>query len=163
MDYPSPSFPSPSYPPPAGTPPTYTEEDAKLLFSPPSPPHSPVQNIPLPFCVPQLSTGLESPFVRAYSPALAGSGISQEDWLKFTDGLVRGFHSFPVAFQLTRAIDHLEHRLFRESASSSCEYRRNDHRFCVIDLADISEWCCLPNAVIAATPGHTTGRSSLAH
>jgi len=30
---------------------------------------------------------MEQPFTRAYSPGLAASGVTQDDWLKFTDGL----------------------------------------------------------------------------
>ena len=39
--------------------------------------------LPMPLCLPQLSNGPTSPFVRAYSPVLSDIGISKEEWLQF--------------------------------------------------------------------------------
>lgn len=71
------------------TPPEYTDEDAKALFTPTNPlPKGSIVPLPLPLCIPQVAPQMEQPFTRAYSPGLAASGITMDDWLKFTDGLV---------------------------------------------------------------------------
>lgn len=71
-------------------PPVYTDEDAQALFAPSSGFQRPgaIHPLRLAMVVPQLSLGIESPFVRAYSPELAVSGVEMVDWLKFCDGLV---------------------------------------------------------------------------
>lgn len=69
--------------------PKFTDEDAQqLFFGAPLGPNDQISHLPLPLCVPQMNQGLDYPFTRAYNPDLAASGISQDDWLKFTDGLV---------------------------------------------------------------------------
>lgn len=45
---------------------------------------SPVHaGLPLPLCLPQISSGPTSLFVRAYSPALSEAGVSMDVWLRF--------------------------------------------------------------------------------
>jgi hypothetical protein len=43
--------------------------------------------LPLPLALPQTSSKYDSPFLRAYNQQLEQSGIYQDDWLKFIDGL----------------------------------------------------------------------------
>nr|GAT59281.1 predicted protein [Mycena chlorophos] len=64
--------------------------DAQFLaqtFLPDSAPTRPVVPLPLPFCLPQLTSAFGSPFVRAYSPILEDADISQAQLLAFIDGL----------------------------------------------------------------------------
>lgn len=69
-------------------PPTYTESDALVLFSPDTNDNlDGVTPLSRPVCVPQVDASFDSPFVRAYTPALAQSGITLEEWLVFSDGL----------------------------------------------------------------------------
>lgn len=61
-----------------------------LQSSPLSPPsYSPqAYDLSLPVCVPQLTSGFDTPFSRGYNHSLASSvGISQEEFLNFIDGL----------------------------------------------------------------------------
>ncbi|KAG9001707.1 hypothetical protein FRB94_004586 [Tulasnella sp. JGI-2019a] len=76
--------------------PPYTNKDAQALFTPLAavPPAS-IRPLPFPLAIPHTSLGTNSPFARAYSHELATSGISVEDWLKFTDGLNIAFMSSP--------------------------------------------------------------------
>lgn len=70
--------------------PTFDEADVAALFQPLSSAIPPASNSPrlnLGICVPQVNSSFDSPITRAYSPALGKAGISQEDWLAFTDGL----------------------------------------------------------------------------
>lgn len=69
--------------------PEYTESDAETLFTPPPPPPADVKlkKLDLPVALPQINTNYDSAFLRAFTPALGSSGITQEDWLKFIDGL----------------------------------------------------------------------------
>ncbi|KAG8978853.1 hypothetical protein FRB94_013149 [Tulasnella sp. JGI-2019a] len=70
-------------------PPAYTDDDAQALFEIPLPPTDRTRVAPLrlPLCVPQIGTGIDAPFCRAYCSELSASGIEQTDWLKFCDGL----------------------------------------------------------------------------
>ncbi|KAJ7100381.1 hypothetical protein C8R44DRAFT_642010 [Mycena epipterygia] len=43
--------------------------------------------LPLPYCVPQLTTGFDAPFGRGYNPVLESVDIPQEQLLAFIDGL----------------------------------------------------------------------------
>jgi len=72
-----------------GVPPAYTDSDAKLVFGtpPPPPPESTRQRLQLPICLPQTTSGYDSPFARAYNPQLEASGIEQEEFLNFLDAL----------------------------------------------------------------------------
>lgn len=72
-----------------GSPPEYTDEDAESLFGvpPPVPDRATLQKLPLPVAVPQIRVAYDASFVRAYSPELVRSGVTQNDWLKFVDGL----------------------------------------------------------------------------
>ncbi|KLO19418.1 hypothetical protein SCHPADRAFT_935222 [Schizopora paradoxa] len=45
------------------------------------------ERIKRPVCLPQMERGFDMPFPRAYAPALADRGISQDVFLKFIDGL----------------------------------------------------------------------------
>jgi hypothetical protein len=69
--------------------PEYTESDAEALFTPPAPPPADVKlnKLDLPVALPQINTNYDSAFLRAFTPVLDSSGITQEDWLKFIDGL----------------------------------------------------------------------------
>lgn len=58
-------------------PPTYTESDALVLFSPDTNDNlDGVTPLSCHVCVPQVDASFDSPFVRAYPPALAQSGIT---------------------------------------------------------------------------------------
>lgn len=58
-------------------PPTYTESDALVLFSPEMNDNlDGLTPLSRPVCVPQVDPSFDSPFVRAYPPALASSGIA---------------------------------------------------------------------------------------
>jgi hypothetical protein len=72
-----------------GVPPAYTDADAELLLDIQRPPtaESPSQRLDLPLCLPQTTSGYDSPFARAYNPQLEASGIEQDEWLKFLDAL----------------------------------------------------------------------------
>jgi hypothetical protein len=72
-----------------GLPPAYTDSDAELVFGTPAPPppESARQQLQLPICLPQITSGYDSPFARAYNPQLQASGIEQEEFLNFLDGL----------------------------------------------------------------------------
>ncbi len=74
------------------TPPAYSEEDTLALFEP----HSSGggerggaagRRLARPVAVPQTGGAYDSPFARAWAPALAAQGISRDDWLAFVDGL----------------------------------------------------------------------------
>ena len=69
--------------------PEYTESDAEALFTPPAPPPADVKlnKLDLPVALPQINTNYDSAFLRAFTPVLGSSGITQEDWLKIIDGL----------------------------------------------------------------------------
>ena len=49
----------------------------------------PPTGIPLPICIPQITPGFMQPIARGYSPVLGEPpiGISQEDFVRFLDGL----------------------------------------------------------------------------
>jgi hypothetical protein len=69
--------------------PQFTDDDARsILELPPTyttlHTHAP---LPLPVCLPQLTTGYDCPFARGSSPALLTSGVQQEDWLHFVDAM----------------------------------------------------------------------------
>jgi hypothetical protein len=66
--------------------PQYTDDDAKALFDAPPPPAS-SEPLTLPLALPQINSNYDAPFLRAYNADLAKSGINQDDWLKFIDGL----------------------------------------------------------------------------
>lgn len=102
--YPNSSFNPPLSPPlPPSTPtlgamttsppptlPIFTDSDVTALFNPspsPSPPYSQSPSLLAPICIPQLNPTFDSPFIRAYAPALGEKGISKEEWLGFLDGL----------------------------------------------------------------------------
>lgn len=72
-----------------GAPPAYTDSDAKLLFDllPSYTTKSPRKRLDLPLCLPQITKGYDAPFARAYNPDLELSGIEQDEWLSFLDGL----------------------------------------------------------------------------
>ncbi|KAH8113843.1 hypothetical protein DFH11DRAFT_278873 [Phellopilus nigrolimitatus] len=89
-----------SYPPPTMSPPVYSavaaspeelvahsNKVAEVLFT--DIPRAPATHEPLrlPFCLPQMSSGGTSTFVRAYSRELHASGVKMDDWLRFIDGL----------------------------------------------------------------------------
>ncbi|KAF7326037.1 hypothetical protein MKEN_00454600 [Mycena kentingensis (nom. inval.)] len=68
------------------------KKDAKFLadaFLPPpdARPTLPIYAPPRAFCLPQLTSTFDAPFVRAYSPALEDADISQAQLLAFVDGL----------------------------------------------------------------------------
>lgn len=69
--------------------PEYTEEDAASLFGvpPPIPDPENLQKLPLPVAIPQIRVSYDAGFVRAYSPELEKSGITEDQWLRFVDGL----------------------------------------------------------------------------
>jgi hypothetical protein len=69
--------------------PEYTESDAETLFAPPAlpPAHVTLKKLDLPVVLPQVNTDYDSAFLRAYNPVLADSGVTEEDWLTFIDGL----------------------------------------------------------------------------
>ncbi|KAG8991167.1 hypothetical protein FRB93_002872 [Tulasnella sp. JGI-2019a] len=78
--------------------PAYTDEDAKALFIPSAGfdyQPSAIRPLHLPLALPQLMTGIDSPFARAYAPELAEHGIEMMDWLKFCDGLNIAFTASP--------------------------------------------------------------------
>lgn len=81
--------PSPSYSqiPSTDQLPTYTEDDAEELLGQYPPPPRDVEPLPLPVAVPQIASSYDSPFLRAYNPELERSGVEQEEWLRFVDGL----------------------------------------------------------------------------
>ena len=58
-----------------------TYEDQPVPQSPPG--------IPLPICIPQITPGFMQPFARGYNQVLGEPpiGISQEDFVRFLDGL----------------------------------------------------------------------------
>lgn len=81
-------------------PPAYTEEDVAVLFEP----HTQLRSsdaggdvgvgfsgagrrLVRPVALPQTGGAYDAPFVRAWAPALAGKGITMEDWLGFVEGL----------------------------------------------------------------------------
>jgi hypothetical protein len=72
-----------------GAPPAYTDLDAELVFgSPPlPPPEFTRQHLQLPICLPQITSGYDSPFARAYNPQLSASGIEEDEFLNFLDAL----------------------------------------------------------------------------
>lgn len=77
-------------------PPEYTDSDAQNLFNSPRTPPKDVQALALPLGLPQILNGFDTPFLRAWNPDLELSGIEQDDWLGFIDGLnVAMVHSFP--------------------------------------------------------------------
>lgn len=51
--------------------------------------------LPMPFCLPQIGTGFDTPFARGYSSALYQVGISQKTFLDFVDGLNMAMISSP--------------------------------------------------------------------
>lgn len=67
--------------------PSYTDADAETLLGefPPAPPE--VARLDLPLALPQIAGSYDSSFLRAYSPDLERSGVSQDEWLRFIDGL----------------------------------------------------------------------------
>ena len=50
-------------------------------------PESTRQRLQLPICLPQTTSGYDSPFARAHNPQLEASGIEQEEFLNFLDAL----------------------------------------------------------------------------
>lgn len=83
----------------SGVPPAYTDTDAELLFGtppPPPPPQSTRQRLDLPVCLPQITSGYDSPFARAYNPQLGAVGIEEDEWLKFLDALNIAMVSIPL-------------------------------------------------------------------
>lgn len=67
--------------------PEYTDSDAQALLGYYPPPPAAADPLPLPLALPQVRHSYDSAFLRAYNPDLEHSGIFQEDWLKFIDGL----------------------------------------------------------------------------
>ncbi|KLO14088.1 hypothetical protein SCHPADRAFT_996883 [Schizopora paradoxa] len=51
--------------------------------------------LPMPFCLPQIGTGFDTPFARGYNQVLHHVGISQEMFLDFVDGLNMAMISSP--------------------------------------------------------------------
>ncbi|KAJ7667997.1 hypothetical protein B0H17DRAFT_1018608 [Mycena rosella] len=99
------NIPIQSYPPPPGSPPPLYGETPKasssgiqltrdadyliesFLPATKSVPPFEAPQLPLPYCVPQLTTGFDAPFARGYNPLLESVDISQEQLLAFIDGL----------------------------------------------------------------------------
>lgn len=69
--------------------PEYTDADAETLFGSvsPLPAGARVERLPVPLVLPQIAGSYDSPFFRAYNPALQDSEITQDEWLRFIDGL----------------------------------------------------------------------------
>lgn len=66
---------------------TYTDSDAeRLIGTEVSAPPKQVEKLSLPVALPQIAAGFDAPFLRGYGD-LASSGIRQDDWLRFVDGL----------------------------------------------------------------------------
>ncbi|KAF8307280.1 hypothetical protein DL93DRAFT_136346 [Clavulina sp. PMI_390] len=76
-------------PPSATTPQIYTEADAATLFGtpPPAPNRASIQRLSLPVALPQTRVAYDAPFVRGWNQELALSGVHQDEWLAFLDGL----------------------------------------------------------------------------
>lgn len=111
-----------------GEPPAYTDADAELLFDIRHPPtaESSRQRLDLPLCLPQTTSGYDSPFARAYNPQLEASGIEQDEWLKFLDALniaMVGILLLP-RFRLTCPSDC-------KPPVACSRHGRHGHRFCV--------------------------------
>lgn len=75
---------TPNYP---EQPPNYTEADAEVLLGRYPPPPRVVDRLSLPVALPQIAGTYDASFLRAYNRYLEHSGVNQEDWLRFLDGL----------------------------------------------------------------------------
>lgn len=69
--------------------PEYTDADAETLYGTvsPLPAGARVERLPVPLVLPQIASSYDSAFFRAYNPALQDSEITQDEWLRFIDGL----------------------------------------------------------------------------
>ncbi len=83
--------------------PEEVEHDAQVLinsFIHPQSVHFPEARttppgLPMPFCLPQIGTGFDTPFARGYSQTLYQVGIPQRTFLDFVDGLNMAMISSP--------------------------------------------------------------------
>jgi hypothetical protein len=66
---------------------SFTDADARTMLDLPPPYEAVLGPLSLPFVLPQESVGLDYAFARGYNPALAASGVSLADWLRFVDAL----------------------------------------------------------------------------
>lgn len=138
LAFPPPYTPSPAHQTPASSSGSGANltRDAEFLiqsFLPAAPTILPFEapRIPLPYCVPQLTAGFDTPFARGYNRAFESLDLPQERFLDFIDGLNLAMTASPPM----RVVDLAGHGIAYVYVAKSCSFDlASDHLHCKVHI-----------------------------